>query len=66
MWCEAAQTATMLDNVLVQEEGGNQPHSKFYSEDPKYAKYLRTFGEIGVTSISSNKIARTKLLESLI
>ena len=64
MWCEAAQTATMLDNVLVQEEGGNQPHSKFYSEDPKYAKYLRTFGEIGVTSISSNKIARTKLLES--
>ena len=22
MWCEAAQTATMLDNVLVQEKGG--------------------------------------------
>ena len=46
MWCEAAQTATMLDNVLVQEKGGKLPHTKFYGEDPKYAKYLRTFGEI--------------------
>ena len=60
MWCEAAQTATMLDNVLVQGKGGKPPHTKFYSEDPKYAKYLRIFGEIGVTAKSSNKIARTK------
>ena len=61
MWCEAAQTATILDNVLVQEKGGKPPHTKFYGEDPKYAKYLRTFGEIGVTAISSNKVGRTKL-----
>ena len=61
MWHEAAQTATMLDNVLVQEKGGKPPHTKFYGEDPKYAKYLRTFGEIGVTAISSNKVGRTKL-----
>ena len=61
MWCEAAQTTTMLDNVLVQEKGGKPPHTKFYGEDPKYAKYLRTFGEIGVTAISSNKVGRTKL-----
>ena len=58
MRCEAAQTATMLDNVLVQEKGGKPPHTNFYGEDPKYAKYLRTFGEIGVTAISSNKVAR--------
>ena len=61
MWCEAAQAATMLDNVLVQAKGSKPPHTHFYSEDPKYAKYLRTFGEIGVTAISSNKGARTKL-----
>ena len=61
MWCEAAQTATMLDHVLVQEKGGKPPHTKFYGEDPKYAKYLRTFGEIGMTAISSNKVGRTKL-----
>ena len=61
MWCEAAQTATMLDNMLVQEKGGKPPLTKVYGEDPKYAKYLRTFGEIGVTAISSKKVARTKL-----
>ena len=38
MWFEAAHTATMLDNVLVQEKGGKPPHTKFYGEDPKYAK----------------------------
>ena len=43
MWCEAAQTATMLDNVLVEEKGGRPPQIKFYGEDPKYAKYLGTF-----------------------
>ena len=61
MWCEAAKTATMLDNVMVQEKDGKPSHTKFYGEDPKYAKYLRTFDEIGVTAISSNKVGRTKL-----
>ena len=56
MWCEAAQTAMMLDNVMVQETDGKPPHTKFYGEDPQYAKYLRTFGEIGMTAISSNKV----------
>ena len=61
MWCEAAQTDTMIDNVLVQEKGDKPPHANLYSDDPEYAKYVRTFGEIGVTAISSNKVARTKL-----
>ena len=30
MWCETAQTATMLENVLVQEKGGKLPHTNFY------------------------------------
>ena len=60
MWCKAAQTATILNNVQVQEKGGKPPDTKFYSEVPKYAKYLRTFGEIGATAISSNKVARSK------
>ena len=61
MWCEATKRATMLDNVLVQENGGKPPHTKFYGEGPKYAKYLRTFCEIGMTAISSSKVGRTKL-----
>ena len=57
MWCEAAQTTTLLDNVLVQEKGAKPPHTKFYSAEPKFAKYLRTFGEIGVTAISRGRIS---------
>ena len=34
MWCEAAQTASMLDNVLVQEKGGKPPHTKFLVKIP--------------------------------
>ena len=60
MWCELAQTATMLDNIMVQEKGRKPPHTKFYGEDPKYAKCLRSFGEIGMTIISSSKVGRTK------
>ena len=63
MWCEAAQTATMLDNDMVQEKDRKPPHMKFYGEDPKYGKYHTIFGEIGMTAISStpNKVGRTKL-----
>ena len=34
MWCEAAQTATMLDNVLVQEKDGKPPHVNFSVKIP--------------------------------
>ena len=61
MWCEAAQKSTILDNVLVQEKSGKPPHTNFYVEDSQYAKYLRHFGEIGMTTLSSNKVGRTKL-----
>ena len=61
MWCEAAQTAMMLDNVMVQEKDGKPPHTKFYGEAPEYSKYLRTFGEIGMAAISSNKVGRTQV-----
>ena len=61
IWFEPAQAATMLDNVLVQEKGVKPRHTKFYDEDLKYAKYLRTFGELGLTAVSSNKVARTKI-----
>ena len=33
----------------------------FYGKDAKYAKHLRSFGEICVTADTSNKVGRTKL-----
>ena len=42
--CEAAQTATMLDNILVQESAKSPPFTQFFGVDAKYAKHLRVFG----------------------
>ena len=41
LWCEAAQTATMLDNILVQENAKSPPFTQFFGVDAKYAKHLR-------------------------
>ena len=29
LWCEAAQTATMLDNILVQDSAKSPPFTQF-------------------------------------
>ena len=36
-------------------------YSRFFKKDAPYARHLRTFGEMGVTAITSNKQGRTKL-----
>ena len=61
LWCEAAQTVTHLDNILVQQEGKPPPFSWFYKEDAKYAQHLRTFGEMAVIADTEQKKTRSKL-----
>ena len=61
MWCEAAQTATLLDNVLVQDSTKSSPFTQFFGVDAKYAKHLRVFGEICVVADTDNKVGRTKI-----
>ena len=55
LWCEVANTAMMLDNILVHEQDRAPPHKMFYDQDPKYGKHLQTFGEMCVTVDTSNK-----------
>ena len=50
-WCEVISTATMLDNIMVRPERTKPPHTLFYSNDAKYMKYMRTFGEMAVIAI---------------
>ena len=40
LWCEAANTATMLDNNLVHERNSARPYTMFNGQDAKYAKHL--------------------------
>ena len=56
LWCEAAQTATMLDNILVQDSAKSPPFTQCFGVDAKYAKHLRVFGEMCVVADTDNKV----------
>ena len=60
-WCEAISTATKLDNTMVRKERTKPPYTLFYNDEPKYKKYLRSFGEMAVIAISDGKKMRSKL-----
>ena len=61
LWCEAAQTATMLDNILVQDSAKSPSSTQFFGVDAKYSNHLRAFGEMCVVADTDNKVGRTKI-----
>ena len=48
LWAECAQTATACENLLTPDNKQESRYQLFYRENPKYARYLRKFGEIGI------------------
>ena len=60
-WCEVISTATKFDNIMVRKERTKPPDTLFYSKEPKYKKYLRSFEEMAVIPISDGKKMRSKL-----
>ena len=61
LWCEAAQSATLLDNILVQDSAKSPPFTQWFVVDAKYAKHLKGFGEMFVVADTDNKMGRTKI-----
>ena len=61
LWCEAAQPATPLDNILVQDSAKSPIFSQLFGVDEKYAKHLKGFGEMCVVADTDNKVGRTKI-----
>ena len=61
LWCEAAQTATMLDNILVQESAKSPLFTQFVGLDAKYATHLRAVGEMCVVADTDDKVGMTKI-----
>ena len=61
LWCEAAQTTTLLDNILVQDSARSPRLTQFFGVDAKYAKHLKVFGEMCVVTDTDNKVGRTKI-----
>ena len=60
-WCEVISTATKLDNIMVRKERTNPPYTLFYNDEPKYKKYMRSFGEMAVIAVSEGKKMKSKL-----
>ena len=60
-WCEAAQTVTLLDNILVQDSAKSPPFTQLFGVDAKYAKHLRVFGERCVVADTTNIDPRGKI-----
>ena len=60
LWCEAAQIATLLDNILVQDSA-SPPFTQFFGVDAKYAKHLKVFREMCVVADTDNKVGRTEI-----
>ena len=60
-WCEVISTATKLDNIMARKERTKPPYTLIYNKEPKYNRYLRSFGEMAVIAISDGKKMRSKL-----
>ena len=46
---------------MVGKERTKPPYTLFYNDEPKYKKYLRSFGEMAVIAISDGKKMKSKL-----
>ncbi|CAJ1938811.1 unnamed protein product [Cylindrotheca closterium] len=51
LWAEAADTATKLDTALVYQRGEQSSHQKFWKREARFARHLRTFGEMAVIKV---------------
>ena len=60
-WCEVISTATKLDYIIVRKDRTKPPYTLFYNDEPKYMKFMRSFGEMAVIAISDAKKMRSKL-----
>ena len=60
-WCEVISTTTKLDNIMVRKDITKPPYTLFYNDEPKYMKFLRSFGEMSVIAIRDGKKMRQKL-----
>ena len=63
LWCEAAQTATRLDNILMQDSGKRTPFTKFFGVDAKYEKHLRALEKCVLWHIQIIKWGGPRLIQ---
>jgi hypothetical protein len=63
LWTQCAKTAGQLENIIVSKEGDQSPAEKFHGENPKWSKYLRTFGEVAILNDDKHRKIKGKLAD---
>ena len=61
LWCEAAQTATLLDTILVTDSVKSPLFTQLFGVDATYAKHIKVYGEMCVVADTNNKVGRNKI-----
>ena len=54
LWCEAAATATDIENLLIPRDSNGPARTDFFKKDLPKAENLRQFGEIGIVKIGKD------------
>ena len=54
LWCEAAATATDVENLLVSRNDNTPARTEFFEKDLAKADSLRQFGEMAIIKIGNN------------
>jgi hypothetical protein len=55
LWAECAKTATMMENMIMTTNKPVSSYSQFSKKEPKHARSLKTFGDIGVMTCTMLK-----------
>ncbi len=63
VWTECAATASKNDSLMVTNTKPISSHNQFFEKEPKFARHLRTFGEIGIVTNPSTQKIKAKLAD---
>ena len=63
LWAQCAKTASQLENIIVSKEDDLSPAEKFHGANPKWTKYLRTFGEVAILNDDQHRTIKGKLTD---
>ena len=64
LWCECANTATMLHNILVNHSNDPCPYFKMFNRMPPYHNRLRTFGELGIANNGADRMGHVTKIKN--
>jgi hypothetical protein len=61
LWAMGGRLTTLLDNIVVTHHEDESPYEKWHNDLPRWMKFLRTFGEMGIVQDGKRSKIKAKL-----